>query len=411
MMVTASSYVAEAEVPSSIARDIGLVLIERNEVGSGHPLTLGGGLAGLAALYASLIAIDDDSGTFRREAIRCLREFDARLPELTNIKCGLFNGLAGIGWSIQYAAKRVGDPKFLDQDYTELYELVDDFLGLDEEHDYDVIGGVAGIGMFALTIEDPGWRERLVKRCLDRLESSALTEQGGIAWATPIFRQAMPVDSSHRRTPEFNLGIAHGSPGVVNFLAHCLKGSVAAEQARRLLEPAVRFICNQILPETSESAFGYVAGSKMPARAAWCYGDPGVALSLTAAADVLRSRETSEVAEIAVRRVAARTFANSGVVDTGYCHGTAGLAHVLRILFERTGISEARAGYRFWLAETVRLRQPGQGICGFRQWVTDPRHSLFADFDYLTGVIGIALVMLDEVAGPSDWAFPLTGSR
>lgn len=406
----------DSDLPSSvamasIARDIGRALIERDEVGRGIPLTLSGGLAGLATLYANLTSIDDDAETFRREARRCLREFEVRLPQLTTTKCGMFNGLAGAAWSIRYAAERLGEAAFLEQDQTELLEVIDSYLAIEEDVEYDLIGGVVGIGMFALTLAESSWRERFVERILQRLELSAVPISDGIAWATPAYRKAKPADPSYVQTPEFNVGIAHGVPGVINFLAHCLMRGTCERQSRRMLIPATKWLCEQILPSTSESSFGYVAGSNAPARAAWCYGDPGVALALTNASLALRSSAINAIALSVVRRAAARNVTNSGILDTGYCHGTAGLAHVFRMLFERTGVEQAKHAYQYWLSHTVRLRQPGQGICGYRQWVVEPHHSLFADFDYLTGVIGIALVLVDEVTNPSDWAYPLVGAR
>ena len=400
----------DAATMASVARDIGLELIKRDQIGRGVPLTLAGGLGGLSILYSSLISVDDDAGTFRQEARRCLHEFQARLPQLTSTKCGLYNGLAGMAWAIQYSATRLAEPEFVDQDLSDLFEVIEDFLNLDEPLEYDLIGGIVGIGMFALTLQS-GWRERLIKKVLERLEASAISVEHGVAWQTPSFRNAKPADPTHAQSPEFNLGIAHGVPGVVNFLAQCSLREVGGEHARGLLQLATEWLCRQALRSPGQSCFGYVAGSSTPSRAAWCYGDPGIAVALVNASSALGSSAINDHALSVVRRSAARNMVDSGVVDTGYCHGTAGLAHLLRFLYERTGVTEARHAYQYWLAQTVRLRQPGEGICGYRQWVVEPEHSLFADFDYLTGVIGIALVFLDEACGPSDWAYPFIGFR
>lgn len=238
--------VPDVSLMRSTAREIGLALIERDEVGRNSALTLTGGLAGLTTLYASLVAIDDDAESFRREARRCLREFQHRLPELTFTHCGLYNGLAGMAWSICYAADRIGESEFLAQDLTDVLEVMDSFLSREDDLDFDLISGVAGTGMFTLTLRETEWRERLTKRILDRLARSAAMFGDGIAWATPASRHAKRFDSTNSR--EFNLGLAHGAPGVINFLAHCVLLGVCEDQSRQLLEQSTSWLCRQTLP-------------------------------------------------------------------------------------------------------------------------------------------------------------------
>ncbi len=68
------------------------------------------------------------------------------------------------------------------------------------------------------------------------------------------------------------------------------------------------------------------------ARLAWCYGDPGIAASLMAAAGAAGRPDWYRVAVDVACRAAARDLALAGVKDSGICHGAAGLAHIFNRL-------------------------------------------------------------------------------
>jgi lantibiotic modifying enzyme len=142
-----------------------------------------------------------------------------------------------------------------------------------------------------------------------------------------------------------------------------------------------------------------VDGSSEPARAAWCYGDPGVAVALLGAARAVGHATWEEAALAIARRAALRSFESSGVLDAGLCHGAAGLAHLFNRMYQMTGDPLLGDAARAWFERTLAMRQPHQGLAGYRsfepertdaQWVDDP--SLF------TGVGGIALALLGAIS-------------
>src|SRR5262249_10430548 len=125
-----------------------------------------------------------------------------------------------------------------------------------------------------------------------------------------------------------NLGLAHGVPGVVALLAGTVAAGVEVRRASALLEGAVRWV----LAHDAPGGFPTWVGpgiAPQGSRVAWCYGDPGVAAALSLAARVAGEPAWDRAARAVARRAAARPFAESGIVDTGLCHGAAGVAHVL----------------------------------------------------------------------------------
>ncbi|KAB2887168.1 MAG: hypothetical protein F9K40_21805, partial [Kofleriaceae bacterium] len=102
----------------------------------------------------------------------------------------------------------------------------------------DLIGGLSGIGVAAL--EDParGRGTELAARVLDAIERSAHRDADGVTWFTPP--QLLP-DWQRDICPDghWNLGLAHGIPGVIGFLAAMVTSEVEAARALSLLERAV----------------------------------------------------------------------------------------------------------------------------------------------------------------------------
>ena len=85
----------------------------------------------------------------------------------------------------------------------------------------------------------------------------------------------------------YNLGLAHGVPGVIALLGAACATGVAAGTARPLLDGAVAWLLAQRLPDGFVSQFSYWAGPGIkaePSRLAWCYGDLGLAAALLYAA-------------------------------------------------------------------------------------------------------------------------------
>lgn len=79
-----------------------------------------------------------------------------------------------------------------------------------------------------------------------------------------------------------------------------------------------------------------------PARAAWCYGAPGIACALLNAAAALGDPRLRSIAVDAFEAVL-RRFDDSGRISSAtVCHGTAGLVLICAEFARRTGSEKAR---------------------------------------------------------------------
>lgn len=375
-----------------------------------HP-ALGGGLSGVALFFAYLNEARPDEGYDDLAADLLDRAID--LVGENPSPPWLYGGFPGVAWVGEHLLGRLFEPDPEEDAGEEIATALARLL----EHtpwkrDYDLISGLVGLGIYSLErLPRPGGEECL-NLVLDRLVETAEHRSDGITWWT---NPELLPEETRVQFPEgnYNLGVAHGVPGVIGFLGEVCAAGVAVDKARPLLDGAVRWTLANQLPPGSVSRFGYnvVPDRKAEAvpgsRLAWCYGDLGLAVSLLLAGQGAGrpewEKEAVEIAQVGV----GRTGEGAGVVDAGLCHGSAGDAHLFNRLYQASGEPAFAQAARFWYQETLRLRRPGEPFAGFPSWGPLPgwdrndtesrRMGWVADPGFLTGVAGVGLALLAAI--------------
>jgi class I lanthipeptide synthase len=345
---------------------------------AGDP-SLASGTTGLAILHGYL-AQSQCGPEHAALAVRYLKAATAAVAEQPT-SASLHSGLTGVGWALAHLHGRLPE-----RDFQSLQDLgspeenaadIDDVLLRHLEQspwpdDYDLIGGLVGFGVYAL--------ERLPRpaavACLERVvhhlaETAEQRREGCTWWTNPAW---LPAET-RARYPHgyYNLGLAHGVPGVIALLARACAGGVAVDQARPLLDDAVRWLGAQPLTTGAAAGLPYWIDAdgawENKTRLAWCYGDPGVAAALLGAAHCLREPAWEREALAMARRASRCLPEQSGVVDAGLCHGAAGLGHLFNRMFQATGEQWLAEAARSWFARTLEMRQPGRSLGGYAAWL------------------------------------------
>lgn len=366
-----------------------------------------GGHSGYALFFAYLARV---SGEERYAQAAAWHHSEAVASvETTTLGLSLFGGLAGVGWMDAHLAR-----VFFEDNTGAEWDGVGDFLlqsvrsGPWRQH-YDLIAGLTGYGVYALErLPHPAARE-CAQAIIARLEEAATETEAGTTWITPI--QWLFNDENNEYPPgSCNLGMAHGVPGPIGFLAAAIEARVADDRGRRLLDGAVRWVLAHAVDIGRLSFPSWVRPGMQPkqTRAAWCYGDPGVVSALMRAAQATGNEAyVSAAVEIGTRASMVR-FEDTGVKDAGLCHGAAGLAHIYQRLFSASGHPAFEQAARDWLEYLLEMRRPGEGIGGFilfgpRRDAAPPEPSTRRerpeavwqpDPTFLTGSAGIGLTLL-----------------
>jgi len=316
----------------------------------------------------------------------------------------LIGGLPGIGWTLDHLLDRETADEVCDP----IDQAIEAELATPRwTSDYDLVRGLTGMGLYGLARSHAPRGQAIVRRALDHLEANAERCPEGVAWFTP----AELLVTWHREwfpRGRYDYGVAHGIPGVVGLLARCVAADLERERAARLLDGAVAFLLATAPPRQPARFPACRAPGQhdhAPTRMAWCYGDLGVAITLLAAARACRRADWEAEARALALQAAACPTEAARVVDASLCHGSAGLAHVLRRLHQALGDPELADGARRWFAHALAQRRPGDGLGGYssphtidgvEQWQPDP--------SFLTGAPGTALALLGALGGDDpDW--------
>jgi lantibiotic modifying enzyme len=359
--------------------------------------TLAGGQPGLAILFAYLAEAGLVDGADEISE-RCLEQA-AQTIATTDQPASLYGGFAGVAWATSHLESREGGS-------ADSSEGIDQaLLGLLDRspwrYDYDLVSGLVGFGVYALERLPRPRATELLDRVVDRLEETAERSEQGITWFRPP--ELLPP-WQREQCPDgcYDLGLAHGVPGVIAFLGGAANTSRTRKTARGLLDDSVRWLLAQKLAGESGSAFPMRVGNGQraePSRLAWCYGDPGIAAALLCAATSTGEVAWQGEALAIARRAAERPPAQAGVRDAGLCHGAAGLGHLFNRMFQATGDEKLREAARFWLGRALDMRQERGGVAGYRPYRPDNTpHQIDRDYGILEGAAGIALALLAAVS-------------
>lgn len=356
--------------------------------------------ANLALFYGYLAAAwrkEPQAEMYAESAFAYLNDAIDRAPrELRHpYLCG---GYAGLGWVIANLAG-----KLFDQTETENCAAIDDLVinflkEPPEPLHYELLYGLAGFGVYALE----RWPEPAAVECLQlvlaRLAETAERTAAGITWFTPA-DQLSAEQQAYCPNGYYNLGLAHGVPGVLPMLARARAVEPTHAQARELLNGAGRWLQAQQMRDDAGTYFTHWLAAEVeprPGRVAWCYGGLGAATAWLDAARRSGERAWEREALAILQRAAQTAIADSTVQDACLCHGAAGNAHIFNRLYQATGLAVFRQAALPWYEHTLALRRPGEGLAGFRLW--EPTANGEAGWaerpDFLDGVAGIGLALL-----------------
>ena len=371
--------------------------------------SLAGGLAG-AALFLGYLSQRPGCGHQRDRSFELLA-MAIGAPERTS-GSGLYSGYPGLAWCVEHLRKRVfplgsEDPN-VDVDASILAYL--DTTPWAE--DYDLIGGLVGLGVYGLE-RLPEAGGSILLKVLEHLEalSSPCGPRPGLAWQTP---PSLLVPWQRKLHPRgyLNYGLAHGIPGILALVAAMHAHGLEPSRCGRLLEGGMAALRWQMecaggsLPDWCPLGQGRL--DPKPARVAWCYGELGASLALRQVAMCAGRSDWAALARNMARGAASRSLEASGVKDAGLCHGAAGNAHLFNRWFQFSGEPVFRAAALAYLEQTLAFRNSAEGFAGFtafhgelgedrQPFGANPTHKPSAGL--LGGAAGVGLALLSSLGG------------
>jgi lantibiotic modifying enzyme len=361
--------------------------------------SLSSGSAGLAVFYAQLACAgrggSDEAISFLDEAIDGLAR--------QRMGVSLYSGFSGIAWASEFVSS------ILDPGGDDRVSAIDDaLLGALQRADwasapYDLIYGVAGIGVYALSRWPRPAAAEMLTRVAGHLADRASRDDEGVYWWTS---PDLLLGPRRMQSPEgaVDLGVAHGMAGVIPLLARIGRLGVAIRGIGALVSDAAKWLlAHAVASNRGPTIPAFLDGRSdpEPTRRAWCYGDPGVAATLLLGARDAGSPVWKEAALSLARGAAERPEDETRVQDAGFCHGSAGLAHLFNRMHQLTGEWVLADAALHWLERAMDdVRAADAPVSASADVYAGPWNGL----GLLEGMAGIALVLLAASSpAPPRW--------
>ncbi|HWY11723.1 MAG TPA: lanthionine synthetase LanC family protein [Bacteroidia bacterium] len=315
------------------------------------------------------------------------------------------DGLPGTLWYLSYLKnKKLIDihPGF----FTDFEKKIDEcILNNIKTNQFDLFYGVIGCLLFYSEANILSQKKILQKEIVKHLKKSAIViNKNQIAWQLyhPLGKKENNDKSS------VNLGLSHGLPSIISCL---LKFDTEFdEEIYPLVKKSINY-CLSYYSSSLISSFPYDAKlfSKLDAneynsRLAWCYGDMGIACMLWNAGQRFNIKDWKKIAVAVITKCSNRKNAQEArIVDSGICHGSAGVAHIFHRFYLYTNDLKIKKAADFWIERTLAMAQFSDGPAGYkRMHVNELNQSVYLpDNGFLEGVSGIGLVLL-------GWLYPET---
>ena len=104
-----------------------------------------------------------------------------------------------------------------------------------------------------------------------------------------------------------------------------------------------------------------------------------------------------ETATCIMQKAAKRSRKNSSIVDPSFCHGSAGVAHIFRQFYRRTGLPEFQKAAEYWMAGLID-NDKNRGGAGLWRFWPEGEGAWVEGHSLLNGLAGIGLVLVSAAS-------------
>ena len=304
-------------------------------------------------------------------------------------------GVAGLGWVFQHFIS-LG----LWETDEETLQDCDEFvakMGIRSfgHGNYDHMYGGVGCGLYFLERDNTAILEIMIQA----LHAAAIEDKEGMRWYDMLARKKGEGDV-------INLGVAHGLPSVMYFLAQAYQKGIMPDLCLEMINAVSRFIFQF---ESSDHTFAFPGKIKVQGqtyqpdqlnRLAWCYGDLGMSALFVQAGKITNNQELIEAGtRLGKRTCRLRSHQETHVQDGGLCHGSFGVAHTYRRLYQYTGQSDFHVAANFWEEASMNFVHSFSSPENYKEWYLGKWE---ASYGFLTGLTGAGLAMIGRLSPNID---------
>ena len=343
----------------------------------------------------------------------------------------LFGGLSGIAFVLQRASRGGSRyQKMIASLNAQILKLVDEnYLSPLEKNFhagqpspmalYDLIRGIVGIDIYGLNqTQDPSFAlftEKIARHLVHLSKPLEVEGRSVPGWYLPFRFQILKEDQQKYPKGNFNLGLAHGIPGVLAFLSIAILRGVEVAGQREAIKDIACWIKGHrqehqgnlfwgthvtFEEEIVEPGHRRYSSTK---KNGWCYGTTGIARSLFLAGKALKCEELKSFAVDSFCSIFIESQQEWKLPSPTFCHGIAGFLMTTWMMYQDTHSSFLKKQVAY-LKDILLEHYHEDYPFGFKN-LERCRKGGFMEISQLNlheGVSGILLTLL-SLEGLSTW--------
>ncbi len=304
-------------------------------------------------------------------------------------------GVSGVLWALNH----LNNEDFIDIDQDNFSDisvsLSNSLLKNSVAHNFDYLHGANGIALYLMNRPEAS-AHQYFDQWLEQLYETGIKTKDTIAWRTVI--------NAKEKLFGYSLGLAHGAPSVILILIQLLKKQ-PNKKALNILNKSISHLLENRNPRQSinkeiKSFFpNYIAEGNAfnSSRLAWCYGDLGCAFALYHAGKFLNQINLIDLANEIMFHHAENVSDEQAKlnIDTDFCHGTVGVAHLFARFYNYTGLESYRNAAEFYYEKTLQMAVHQDGLAGFKHYEEEGFKN---NLTLLEGLSGIGLSLISAIS-------------
>ncbi len=242
---------------------------------------------------------------------------------------------------------------------------------------------------------------------ISAIKRNAKMDTIGLYWNTPY-----PFYKSHQYENTINLGIPHGSLGIVLFLLKICSVYGRDSELETIIANHIKWLIEMLKKNKNELKHFYSIIPIGSGKLGWCYGDLAIAYTLLRYYEEFGDHESKAVAYELIEKSSFKSMEQAGVIyyqqygyhDMCICHGTTSIAYMYKKMFLITKDQQLIEMANKWLNSTIE--NLNIYLPQIKSIAEKEKNNPLIDtsLGFLNGLSGIGLALISFVDPKlSDW--------
>lgn len=236
-----------------------------------------------------------------------------------------------------------------------------------------------------------------ISKIIEALKRNAVWDSKRAHWKT-----SYPFHATTSFEETINLGIPHGSCGIILFLLKCCDVYNLHDELHDTLKGSISWMVDQLNRNNNKLLYSYSSTPSDTGKLGWCYGDQAIAFTLLRYYETFNCNTAKIKAYELIEQAASKPMEQTGVqyypqygyYDVRICHGTSSVAYMWQKMYHITKDENVKALADKWLNITVENLDIFLPQLDKIAKLEKDNQTIDTSMGFLNGLSGVGLVLI-----------------